>query len=193
MKRTMTRIIVLLSLVSGYALAQAPITDVFVDLHGIHKWDDSNGDTWDPFWAMDDSLYSFSCDGRGFGTTNQNLCFNKLTGNSADGLSGRIFNTMSEYGTVGATGAASLNGGAMVLSTAARAFSVSGTVTFNSASIVDFTKVSSVLFPTNLSLSYLTLSNPMQFYVGGPTNSNALVYKDTFNPTPISFASSTAT
>ena len=76
--------------------------------------------------------------------------------------------------------------------TLATGLSVSGTVTFNSACIVDFTKVSSVAFPTNLSLSYLTLSNPMQFYVGGPTNSNALVYKDTFNPTPIFFASSTA-
>ena len=33
------------------AKKSALITDVFVDLHNIHKWDESNGDTWDPFWA----------------------------------------------------------------------------------------------------------------------------------------------
>jgi len=44
--------------------AATPITDVFMDLNNIHKWDQSNGDTWDPFWADDDSLYAFNCDGR---------------------------------------------------------------------------------------------------------------------------------
>jgi hypothetical protein len=39
---------------------------VELDLDRIRKWDDSNGDTWDPFWADDGQLYSFNCDGRGF-------------------------------------------------------------------------------------------------------------------------------
>jgi hypothetical protein len=43
------------------------ITDVVLDLDNLHKWDNSNGDIWDPFWADDDNLYAFNCDGRGFG------------------------------------------------------------------------------------------------------------------------------
>src|ERR1700744_5310587 len=43
------------------------IAEIVPDLNRIHKWDNSNGDTWDPFWADDDSLYAFNCDGRGFG------------------------------------------------------------------------------------------------------------------------------
>jgi len=37
------------------------IAEISMDLHRIHKWDTSNGDTWDPFWAEDDSLYAFNC------------------------------------------------------------------------------------------------------------------------------------
>jgi len=60
--------------------AATPITDVFMDLNNIHKWDQSNGDTWDPFWADDDNLYAFNCDGRGFGTEPRNLAFNQVAG-----------------------------------------------------------------------------------------------------------------
>ena len=74
------------------------ITDVVLDLNGIHKWDNSNGDTWDPFWADDDNLYAFNCDGRGFGKEGRNLAFNRLGGDSPSTLSGTMVNTMDEYG-----------------------------------------------------------------------------------------------
>jgi hypothetical protein len=77
------------------------ITDVFMDLNNIHKWDQSNGDTWDPFWADDDSLYAFNCDGRGFGTKPRNLAFNRLHGDAAHALEGSLVNSMDEYGTSG--------------------------------------------------------------------------------------------
>jgi hypothetical protein len=44
-----------------------------LDLDNLHKWDNSNGDTWDPFWADDDALYAFNCDGRGFGRAQEIL------------------------------------------------------------------------------------------------------------------------
>jgi len=81
--------------------ASTRITDVFMDLNRIHKWDQSNGDTWDPFWADDDSLYAFNCDGRGFGTQARNLAFNQLQGDGLHSLSGRIINSMDEYGIAG--------------------------------------------------------------------------------------------
>ena len=59
------------------------IVAVVPDLNHIQKWNDMGGDTADPFWADDDNLYHFSCDGRGFGKNLRavrNLCFNKLTG-----------------------------------------------------------------------------------------------------------------
>lgn len=74
------------------------ITDVVLDLNQLHKWDDSNGDTWDPFWAEDDNLYAFNCDGRGFGKEPRNLAFNRLSGDSPRTLSGAMVNTMDEYG-----------------------------------------------------------------------------------------------
>jgi hypothetical protein len=74
------------------------ITDVFVDLNNIKKWDESHGDTWDPFWADDDNLYAFNCDGRGFGAQPRNLAFHKLQGNDANTLSGTLVNSMDEYG-----------------------------------------------------------------------------------------------
>jgi hypothetical protein len=86
------------------AIAEEPrlaIADIALDLHRIHKWDDSNGDTWDPFWADDDSLYAFNCDGRGFGPNPMNLAFNKLAGETADGLIGTQVNAMAEYGKAG--------------------------------------------------------------------------------------------
>jgi len=80
------------------ASPSSPITDVFADLHRIHKWNDSNGDTWDPFWADDDTLYSFNCDGRGFGTKPRNLAFHQLTGDHPHRLVGRLVNSMDAYG-----------------------------------------------------------------------------------------------
>lgn len=81
-----------------------PITQVFYDLNNLHKWDKSNGDTWDPFWADDDNLYAFNCDGRGFGTEHRNLAFNKLVGNSCASLEGSPVNSMDAYGKSGLKG-----------------------------------------------------------------------------------------
>jgi hypothetical protein len=83
---------------AGAAPASTPIADVFLDLHQIHKWDDSNGDTWDPFWADDDILYSFNCDGRGFGKKQKNLAFHQLAGDHPHRLVGRPVNSMDAYG-----------------------------------------------------------------------------------------------
>ena len=80
------------------------IAHIIFDLHHAHKWDDSNGDTWDLFWADDDSLYAFNCDGRGFGQDAMNLAFNKLAGDSVDALVGTQVNAMSEYGKAGQKG-----------------------------------------------------------------------------------------
>ena len=74
------------------------VAEIFPDLHRVHKWDDSNGDTWDPFWADDDLLYAFNCDGRGFGRKPMNLAFNQLSGDSAASLVGSQVNEMDEYG-----------------------------------------------------------------------------------------------
>jgi hypothetical protein len=85
----------------GSASKSIRITDVILDLDNLHKWDASNGDTWDPFWAEDDNLYAFNCDGRGFGKEPRNLAFNRLTGDSPHTLSGAMINTMDEYGVSG--------------------------------------------------------------------------------------------
>ena len=79
----------------------AAIARVIPDLANLHKWDASNGDTWDPFWADDDNLYSFNCDGRGFGPHGRNLAFNEFTGPALDQLSGKQINPMDEYGRSG--------------------------------------------------------------------------------------------
>jgi hypothetical protein len=80
--------------------AQKFITDIFPDLHNIHKWNSSNGDTWDPFWADDDNLYTFNCDGRGFGSADKtnNMSFNVLRGYKVTDLFGSLLNRMDEYG-----------------------------------------------------------------------------------------------
>jgi hypothetical protein len=83
----------------------ARISQVFFDLDHIHKWNDSNGDTWDPFWADDDNLYAFNCDGRGFGTLRRNLALNKLAGNTIESIAGSSANTMDAYGRSGLRGA----------------------------------------------------------------------------------------
>jgi hypothetical protein len=80
-----------------------PITVVLADLNRVAKWNDSNGDTADPFWADDDNLYHFMCDGRGFGREPRNLCFNKLTGPDLSSLHGELVNSMDEYGKANAS------------------------------------------------------------------------------------------
>jgi hypothetical protein len=103
-----------------FAFAAAPpstrLTQVFADLNRIHKWDDSNGDTWDPFWADDGNLYAFNCDGRGFGPKGggRNLAFNKLTPDPkneasdalemSEALRGSQVNSMDAYGNGGKKG-----------------------------------------------------------------------------------------
>ena len=79
-------------------MAAKRVAELDLDLHNIHKWDDSNGDTWDPFWADDDSLYAFDCDGRGFGKIQQNLAFNRFEGESIATLTGTQVNPMADYG-----------------------------------------------------------------------------------------------
>lgn len=81
-----------------------PVKSMFLDLNRIHKWDTSNGDTWDPFWADDNSLYAFNCDGRGFGRHAMNLAFNQLSGSSPDKLVGCQVNAMADYGRAGKRG-----------------------------------------------------------------------------------------
>jgi len=94
---------------NGFAFAASAarptrLTQVIADLNHIHKWDDSNGDTWDPFWADDGDLYAFNCDGRGFGPKKhgRNLAFNKLVPDASvdasDALAGSQVNSMDEYG-----------------------------------------------------------------------------------------------
>ena len=85
-------------------LAQKPIAHISLDLNRIHKWDGSNGDTWDPFWADDGALYTFNCDGRGFGATAMNLAFTKLSGEDPDALVGSQVNAMSDFGKSGQKG-----------------------------------------------------------------------------------------
>jgi hypothetical protein len=77
------------------------VAEIFLDLNRIRKWDMSNGDTWDPFWADDGNLYAFNCDGRGFGAKSMNLAFNRLTGESPSNLVGAQVNQMDDYGKGG--------------------------------------------------------------------------------------------
>jgi len=74
-----------------------PIIAVLPQLDRLQKWNDMAGDTADPFWADDDNLYLFTCDGRGFGKDRRNLCFNKLTGPDLLNLNGTLVNPM-DYG-----------------------------------------------------------------------------------------------
>ncbi len=80
-----------------------PILAVVPDLSCLQKWNGMHGDTADPFWADDDNLYHFTCDGRGFGKQERNVCFNKLTGTDLLRLQGELVNSMDEYGKAGAT------------------------------------------------------------------------------------------
>jgi hypothetical protein len=89
---------------AGIALgraAQPSIAEVVPELDKVHKWNDSNGDTWDPFWADDDNLYAFHCDGRGFGKQSRNLGFDRLSGPDPLALAGSLVNPMDAYGEAG--------------------------------------------------------------------------------------------
>ena len=77
------------------------ISDVFVDVAEIHHSVNSNGDTWDHVWAENDTLYSFACDGRGFGTQSRNVNFNQLSGTNWNALTGSLVNSMDDYGKAG--------------------------------------------------------------------------------------------
>lgn len=81
-----------------------PIAAVVPELNHLQKWNDMQGDTADPFWADDDNLYHFTCDGRGFGTQQRNFCFNRLTGPDLMHLKGELVNSMDEYGKANDTG-----------------------------------------------------------------------------------------
>lgn len=87
------------------AVAATATLSARADLNHIRKWDESNGDTWDPFWADDGQLYSFNCDGRGFGKDSRNLAFNLLSGDSLETLTGFQVNSMDEYGKADQRGA----------------------------------------------------------------------------------------
>jgi len=79
------------------------IQGCYVDVSQICHDAKSNGDTWDYLWADDDNLYSFGCDGKGYGATNaMNLNFNGLKGSNWNALNGRLVNPMAEYGLNGA-------------------------------------------------------------------------------------------
>jgi hypothetical protein len=105
MKHTLTLLAALLlaPLAALHAAdAGKTITGVFVDVSRLRHDAKSWGDTWDHLWADDDHLYTFGCDGGGYGTNNNNINFNKLTGSAWDQLTGSPVNPMSEYGGNGA-------------------------------------------------------------------------------------------
>ncbi len=89
---------------AGRRSETTPIVAAVPELAHLQKWDDMQGDTADPFWADDDCLYHFTCDGRGFGKQPRNLCFNKLTGPDLLHLRGELVNSMDEYGKANDTG-----------------------------------------------------------------------------------------
>lgn len=88
----------------AYAQSEASgtsITGLFIDVSKLCHDPVSNGDSWDYIWADDDNIYSFACDGRGYGKLARNLNFNKLSGIAWNHLSGSIVNSMDEYGKPG--------------------------------------------------------------------------------------------
>src|SRR5580698_6484151 len=65
------------------AVSTTGVAQIFLDLHRIHKWDNSNGDTWDPFWADDGNMYAFNCDGRGFRCRRHESCIQQALGDNS--------------------------------------------------------------------------------------------------------------
>lgn len=83
---------------SETAVSQAEITGVYFDVSQIHHDSASNGDTWDFAWADDGSIYSFNCDGRGYGKfAARNISFNRLVGDRWNELIGTAVDSM-RYG-----------------------------------------------------------------------------------------------
>ncbi len=80
--------------------SQGGIKAVYFDVSQLHHDAASNGDTWDYAWADDDALYSFNCDGRGYGKEGRNVSFNKLVGDRWNELTGISVNPM-DYGKGG--------------------------------------------------------------------------------------------
>jgi hypothetical protein len=73
------------------------ITSVRVE--SINVVPNNQGDTWDPAWARDGTIYSPSDDGSGFrSNVATNVHFNKMTGDSPEKLDGETVNPMAEYG-----------------------------------------------------------------------------------------------
>jgi hypothetical protein len=82
---------------STQAAYSVPIVDVEM---GVPIYCKGQGDTWDPAWAEDDNLYSPNNDGHGYGSKDQNVIFNKISGNDPRYLSGELQNSMDKYGAV---------------------------------------------------------------------------------------------
>lgn len=81
----------------GQAASSVPIVDVEMGVPIYYK---GQGDTWDPTWADDDNLYCANNDGHGYGSKDQNVVFNKISGNDPYNLSGYLLNSMDQYGAV---------------------------------------------------------------------------------------------
>ena len=65
----------------------------------------SHGDTWDPAWAPDGTLYSASNDTNGFRHAgNGNVIFNEIIGDDPTKLDGKTVNTMGDYGKMSQKG-----------------------------------------------------------------------------------------
>jgi hypothetical protein len=74
-----------------------PITDIKLGEHRIYFT--GFGDTWDPAWAEDDSLYSPGNDGSGWDKAcSSNVFFNRMSGDDFLSLQGTTVNGMPEYG-----------------------------------------------------------------------------------------------
>jgi hypothetical protein len=91
-------LVLTLATAQAQALGEKSIKGVFVDVSCIRHDAKSNGGTWDYICPDDDNVYTFSCDGVGYGTQSNNINFNKLTGASWGLLSGSPVNQMLEYG-----------------------------------------------------------------------------------------------
>lgn len=76
------------------------VAGIFLDVSQFNHDALSQGDTWDYAWADDDAIYSFNCDGRGYGQQERNISFNKLTGDRWNKLVGSSVNSL-DYGKAG--------------------------------------------------------------------------------------------
>lgn len=69
---------------------------------GAPTYFNASGDSWDPTWAQNDELYSAVNDGAGFGTAMRNIGFTQISGDNPLALTGRLRNSMDDYGAVNA-------------------------------------------------------------------------------------------